>query len=691
MKRKLVLDLKPTTTKKGGTVFTAQKVENIFILNIHKDKELIARYCINLDTSEYERYDTKTGLWSKTGIYNHLGGYYCSYGDNVYDPNKKSVWKLLGTPEYVGQEVDNYLRNKESAYNASKRENAELRRRSKVEAMMERVPPLPRDLEDRIFRVVAPEDYALKTERDLWKCTHCNKRLPDKKYKQNTMTECPHCHKAIRVKGKVAVKRVQTQIAVMQPIDDEVSVVSYIDIIVGWSGGKRIYYSESTRLILFKNPGKYACDIYYNQTGKFNGRTSYNYPLDYFDNKRNNAGRRITATYLYDQCINETLQDTAYAPWSRLFSQIAAAGKRIYANGLMMHGEKQFIGMVELLFRGRFYKLLLDTSVKTGWSYWGHLNPKGKTIEETFKIKDRQKINRIRDVDGGESMVYWMQYADKTGFKISQETLEWLSKNNLTRDDLAFLPDLTLQKKVNYVIRQQNEGYKGKTAGTVIGQWKDYLDMCKEQKKDLTDEMVYKPRELKRRHDELVDEINKQRIIEEMKRSEKQRKDEAKRMRKKFPGAEETLKAIKPKYEFEDDTYKIIVPQTLMDIMIEGSALHHCAGATDRYFDRIMQQETYICFLRRAKEPDIPYYTIEVEPGGTIRQHRGLYDEEPNIEEIRPFLRKWQQEIKKRLKDSDLKLAKVSARKRQENIEDLRQKNNTRVLQGLMEDFMEAI
>jgi hypothetical protein len=103
-----------------------------------------------------------------------------------------------------------------------------------------------------------------------------------------------------------------------------------------------------------------------------------------------------------------------------------------------------------------------------------------------------------------------------------------------------------------------------------------------------------------------------------------------------------------------------------------------------------VQRETYICFLREASNPDIPYYTIEVEPGGTIRQHRGMYDEEPGIKEIKPFLREWQQVIRKRMSKKDHEYAQVSKVKRQENIEELKAKNNTRVLNGLMEDFMEA-
>ena len=153
----------------------------------------------------------------------------------------------------------------------------------------------------------------------------------------------------------------------------------------------------------------------------------------------------------------------------------------------------------------------------------------------------------------------------------------------------------------------------------------------------------------------------------------------------------ELLQTIREKFEYENVDYRIIVPNRLVDIVAEGRYLHHCAGSSDRYFDRIMQKETYICFLRKQTEPEIPYYTIEVEPGGTIRQHRGYLDEEPEIEQVKPFLKEWQKVIRKRMSEQDHELAAVSKEKREANIEELKAKNNIRVLQGLMEDFMEAM
>ena len=214
----------------------------------------------------------------------------------------------------------------------------------------------------------------------------------------------------------------------------------------------------------------------------------------------------------------------------------------------------------------------------------------------------------------------------------------------------------------------------------VISQYSDYLDMCRKLKKNLADEMVSRPRELKRRHDEAVMELQA-----------REAKLQAAEYSKKYREAEKVLKKIREKYEWEADGFRIVVPRRIVDVVLEGRALHHCVASTERYFDRIKQNETYICFLRKSEAPEMPFYTIEVEPGGTIRQHRGYLDEEPEIETVKPFLRKWQKVLKKRMNEEDKKLAEASSKKRMENIEELKAKNNTRVLEGLMEDFMEAM
>lgn len=68
-----------------------------------------------------------------------------------------------------------------------------------------------------------------------------------------------------------------------------------------------------------------------------------------------------------------------------------------------------------------------------------------------------------------------------------------------------------------------------------------------------------------------------------------------------------------------------------------------------------------------------------------------MFDEEPELDKVKPFLKEWQKVIRKRMSEEDHKRAAVSKIKREENIAELKEKNNTRVLNGLMEDLMEAM
>ncbi|MBQ3105183.1 MAG: PcfJ domain-containing protein [Lachnospiraceae bacterium] len=376
---------------------------------------------------------------------------------------------------------------------------------------------------------------------------------------------------------------------------------------------------------------------------------------------------------------------------------LAEAGAEANYNGLLIESNRYWVGIAEYLLKGRFFRLLKEeTDMISPWGgYLGSsLRTGGEDIAEVLQVRDKQLINRLRNENGGRKMLSWMQWADGAGKRISAECLGWYDKNDISAreyQDSKASQYLTPEQLMNYIKRQQAESYRKMKATSVLNQYEDYLSMAATLGKHMDDEMVYRPRELKRRHDEAVEECRIRQAELQAQRDKEAAKRQAEQMRQKYPGYEDILREITEKYEYEDDTYKILVPRNFMEITAEGMALHHCVGNTERYFDRIVSRETYICFLRQQSSVETPFYTIEVEPGGTIRQHRGAFDEEPEIEKIKPFLRTWQKEIRKRMSKEDHEYAKKSAVLRQKNIEELKEKNNTRVLNGLMEDLMEAI
>ena len=92
--------------------------------------------------------------------------------------------------------------------------------------------------------------------------------------------------------------------------------------------------------------------------------------------------------------------------------------------------------------------------------------------------------------------------------------------------------------------------------------------MAKKIGENLKDSIVYRPRELERRHDEAV--IALQEI------DTKQRAEE---LREKFPNMEKVCREITPIYQsLKDEKYAVLVPQKIEDIIKEGKALHHCVG-----------------------------------------------------------------------------------------------------------------
>lgn len=693
MKRKTAEKAVIRKPEKDGNILTAQTIGNLVIIGAFKNRILLGRQCINADTLEYAQYNEAEKTWSRKKLCRLYGvraerAYWGLRDLKINTDTQEDEQTIMQLPiRWRTNNVLDMIQYAEEEYMQKQYQAKERRKAEKIRDVMDLVPDLPENIEDWIDEVeTGHQEYILHMKPEgEWYCTACQtgfkfKELKGERKKLLNGDEiiCPNCGKKVTVKKRKSMVEVITHIALLQTINSEMSVARHFDVTIFWKAGqkKEIALDESMRIIMHKGlpvmaGQKKACTIYYNQY-----RWCYGNEFGY----DNPANRRTFAGHLYPTGIEEALNRTSYQKCSRLF--MGMQGQVLNWNRIMANAyNDRMLGLAELLYRGRFYKLLRESVEEM--DYFGYnyqfLDIGADTIEGTFRIKDRQLINRIRDKNGGKSMVAWFRWADNNKKKISEKALSYIIANNLNYRELErMLKYMSLEQAVNYIEKQRQGPYK--KIGRVLSQYEDYMRMCEELHKHMDDEMVYKPRELKRRHDEAVMELEERRA--QIKAEEYSRK---------YGEAEEILQEIKEKFEYASNDFLIRVPEKIVDIVTEGRYLHHCAGATDRYFDRIKQRETYICFLRKTETPDMPFYTIEVEPGGTIRQHRGMFDEEPELDNVKPFLKEWQQVIRERMSEEDMRLAQRSAEKREENLEDLRKKNNLRVLKGLMEDFMEAV
>ena len=170
--------------------------------------------------------------------------------------------------------------------------------------------------------------------------------------------------------------------------------------------------------------------------------------------------------------------------------------------------------------------------------------------------------------------------------------------------------------------------------------WNDYLRMAENEGMDITDDIVRLPKDLKARHDELVERIN-------ARKNEKQLQEARKKYKKKDQEIMVHLPETR-KYFWENEEYMIIPAGKCEELVREGQQLHHCVGASDLYMDRMAEGKSWILFLRKKEDINTPYYTIEIDmENDKIKQWYSAFDRKPDEKKIQKLLNAFTKQITK--------------------------------------------
>jgi len=140
---------------------------------------------------------------------------------------------------------------------------------------------------------------------------------------------------------------------------------------------------------------------------------------------------------------------------------------------------------------------------------------------------------------------------------------------------------------------------------------------------DLTDRSVLFPKEVKEAHDREA-------------------------VRLKVKQNEKLSLAIQQRYQvdqtrFTSESGGLIIrpPLDMTELLAEGSKLQHCVGT---YAERVAKKETTILLIRRADNPEDPYFTVEWRDDRLI-QCRGKRNCDPP-DEVKQFVESWQKTMK---------------------------------------------
>lgn len=144
-------------------------------------------------------------------------------------------------------------------------------------------------------------------------------------------------------------------------------------------------------------------------------------------------------------------------------------------------------------------------------------------------------------------------------------------------------------KGVDYV--RLSEYLKKNDVG--LSTYYDYIKACKECGVEMI-ESVWFPKDFEAAHELRTNQYDA-----------KQVKDKAS-MNEQFKARCNEFRS----YEMSGNTYMIVIPASIMDLIKEGKALHHCVGQMG-YDKKVADGKSLIVFIRNVEDPETPLYTAE--------------------------------------------------------------------------------
>lgn len=173
------------------------------------------------------------------------------------------------------------------------------------------------------------------------------------------------------------------------------------------------------------------------------------------------------------------------------------------------------------------------------------------------------------------------------------------------------------------IIKYMHKTFDVENMSRLISQYTDYLRMRGQLPPEVRGNFPKFPPVFNEQvHDSIMDEYRRQ---------------ESKPLGERYQPLYEEVYPKAAKYSYEQDGYIIFPPKEVVDLVNEGNKLHHCVGS---YVSSVATGQEYILYLRKKSEPDVPYFTVNVDTNNKVRQIHGLCN--CNLpDELRPIVDAW--------------------------------------------------
>lgn len=265
----------------------------------------------------------------------------------------------------------------------------------------------------------------------------------------------------------------------------------------------------------------------------------------------------------------------------------------------------------------------------------GFSNPSKRLISKCEKDKQfvRYLYNNASAVNGFSAAVIIEAYKQgTTDFQKVKQTME--KQRSITRQigNIHFRnSDIPRSKVVDYII-------KNSISPRSYG---DYIEAITELGLDLTDTKNIFPKDFQRMHEVRTNEYDVLKIKRDKEKNAKLWAD--------F----EAVSTANEQYRWECESYVIVMPHTIQDLINEGKALNHCVGKMG-YDKKVVEGKCVIGFFRTKENPDKSYCTVELD-GKTagIKQAHTLCNGSPKATE-KALIEQWSLFVKEQMKKQSL-------------------------------------
>ncbi len=615
----------------------AEVEEGILKLEVYQGEDIrkcneepLYRIYLSAEEGKYATYLQREWKWSKAKMRN-LPDTERNW-DNIY---KESYWIAKAEKEtvqgYLGElDQSKGIKNIIEDWQTNAMHQKEIK---EIDRVMNQIIESPADFGQWVEKEAFwGQQYLFYNHKKLEAyCSACKERSKtNMKSVHNRIVTCPACGRKIMAKSWNRQKSLVDigRAALIQKIPEGIIIRKFHcrkELILEKDWEEKLIISEDSRRLYTRelNPVRDYEYEYFKTHG----------PLRWCKSQYINVSERAV---VYPGNLCEVRKDTKLADIPLEIMLNREKGERVNIESLLHPGR-----MVGYLIHAGLTRLAMD-KLEGGLK---NVNEKAESAGEALGI-DGNRIHRLKECDGGRIALEWLQCEQKTGRKIPQETLNNLQERGLRRGDLEDILccGITPQRVLNYLDKQ------GRGQREVLTEWKDYLNMATREGMDLNDDIVRFPKDLRRRHNELVERENDRKNKEKLKEYRKINK----KIQKHLPEA--------ARYYWEDKDYMIVPAAKCEELVREGQMLHHCVGASTNYMEKMAKGISWILFLRRKEDLEDPWYTIEIDmKTDQIFQWYSSYDRRPDKEKVRKILNKFQRSVKRKREQERVRVMQTMA------------------------------